>query len=104
MRPLLMMRTRGLNGPFFGEHAGNRASHPLAKSIGNAHFEGHTGMVATPDVIGQDEATAIATIEGAGLVANRAGVEIIGVVNLQQPIPGVVVFIGTTTNYHLNGV
>lgn len=24
------MRTRGLTGPFFGRHSGNRASHPLA--------------------------------------------------------------------------
>jgi hypothetical protein len=35
MKPLLMMRTRGLTGPFFGRHYGNRASHPLASSIGN---------------------------------------------------------------------
>lgn len=34
-RPLLMMRTRGLTGPFFGRHVGNRASHPLAHSAGN---------------------------------------------------------------------
>jgi hypothetical protein len=30
-----MMRTRGLTGPFFGRHVGNRSSHPLAHSVGN---------------------------------------------------------------------
>ena len=35
MKPLLLMRTRGLTGPFFGRHAGNRSSHPLAHSKGS---------------------------------------------------------------------
>lgn len=34
-RPLLMMRTRGLDGPVFSRHAGARASHPLATNAGN---------------------------------------------------------------------
>ena len=35
-RPLLMMRTRGLSGPVLSKNVGNRASHPLAHTQGNA--------------------------------------------------------------------
>ena len=34
--PLLMMRTRGLCGPFFRKAFGSRSSHPLAHTQGNA--------------------------------------------------------------------
>jgi len=49
MSRLLMMRTRGLYGPFFDRNCGNRAAHPLAHTQGN--FISKDGLGLGPELI-----------------------------------------------------
>ena len=61
-----MMRTRGLTGPFFGRHVGNRASHPLAHSAGNFISIEDDGPDLGPElVVNGDFSSGIAWTPGA---------------------------------------
>ena len=99
-KPLLMMRTKGLLGSFFGRHAGIPG---LSKSTGNAHIPGHSTARTVPDLIGLTEAAAITACTDVDLIPVRAGLETTGIVSLQAPIAGTLVRAGTEVRYHLDG-
>ena len=93
MKPLLMMRTRGLSGPAFANHHGIKG---LSKSAGT--FIGLDNgpdetTVAVPDVFGLQYAPASTIIFDAGLIPVKAGTG--AFVFEQDPIAGTIVELGS---------
>ena len=89
-QPLLMMRTRGLSGPLFGKHMGNRASHPLAHSQGSAVSAGIVIDGLGPELItnGSFTGNADGWILGDGRAyGNNNAVATAATNNLQRGVP-----------------
>ena len=97
MKPLLMMRTKGITGPAFAKHTSIKG---LSKSAGDA-IGLNIPTILVPDVIGLTEVQAIAAIETAGLIA--VGVGTIDPVASQDPVAGLNVLLGSTVIYTLTG-
>jgi len=97
MKPLMMMRTKGVTGPFATKHY---AVPKMSKSAGNAVALGISAIIV-PNVIGLPGADATTAIEAVGLVAIAVGA--IDPVASQYPAAGANVAIGSDVTYTLTG-
>lgn len=95
MKPLMLMRTRGLSGPRFANHAGSSL---LSRSVGNAISNG-ISAISVPDVVGLSEVAAAALIVSAGLQSAKTGTS--DPVVSQDPVAGTSVGIHSLVTFHL---
>jgi len=95
MKPLLMMRTKGLAGSMFAKHAG---CSKLTKSSG-AQVGLDIVALSVPDVVGLGDTIAAAIITAAGLQPAKIGT--VDPVVSQNPEAGTNVAKGSTVTYTL---
>jgi len=95
MKPLLLMRTKGITGKRFTKHAGIAG---LSKSAGD-HISHEALTAIVPDVVGMTAANAITAITNAGFVPAAIGT--VDPVVSQVPPAGVAAANGSTVTYTL---
>ena len=96
MKPLLMMRTKGLTGPAFAKHAGKFSG--LSKSAGNTIA---LGSSVVPDITGLTAGAAESALDSAGLTGSAIGT--VDPVVSQNPAAGSSVVTGSNVAYTLSG-
>lgn len=95
MKPLLLMRTKGITGPHVTKHAGIPK---LSKSAGD-HISHEALTAIVPDVVGMTAANADIAITAVGLVPAAVGT--VDPVVSQVPSAGIAVANGSTVTYTL---